>query len=41
MEFDVDMSGVCAPIKDGEGEPLVSFIIFVSRAEEMVRIGRE
>lgn len=40
LEFHVDMSGVCAAIKDGEGEPLVGFVKFVSRIEEMVRRSR-
>jgi len=40
LEFHVDIHGVCAAIEDGEGEPLVSFVEFVSRMEEMVRISR-
>jgi hypothetical protein len=37
LEFYVDMSGVCATIEDGEGEPLVSLVKFMSGTEEMMR----
>ncbi len=30
LEFHVDMGRVCATVKDGEDEPLVSFIKLVS-----------